>query len=122
MRSVHRGPSAKGLWAYEVPLDVVAEQLALHLLEVDVQRVGIGPVDVNLGKEREADTVAVGEGLDLLWRSRLLPTELIAREAEDHEPLRLKTLIERLELAVVRVRQTSFAGHVHDQSNLALEL
>ena len=59
--------------------------------------------------------VVVGEGTDLLRRPRLLSAELIAREGQDHEPTRLQLGVQRLELTIVRVRQTSPRRYVDDE-------
>ena len=61
-----------------------------------------------------------GKVLDLLVSSRLLPSELVAREGEDPQPgIFLRQLHQ---LAVVDVGLASPGGHVDDDQDLALVL
>ena len=61
-----------------------------------------------------------GKVLDLLVSSRLLPSELVAREGEDPE---LRIFLRQLhQLAVVDVGLASSGGHVDDDEDLALVL
>src|SRR5262249_25902934 len=84
-----------------------------------LSRTGLG---LELGEHREGDTVVpLAEGLDLLRRARLLPSELVAREAEHGESLARKVLLEALEACVLR-RESAFAHHVHDQRDRAAVL
>ena len=77
-------------------------------------------VDVDLREERERRAVPIARHrLDLLGCSRLLRTELVARERQDLEPTGREPLVERLQLLVVRGRQPSFGCDVHDERDLA---
>src|SRR5262245_50500850 len=99
----------------EVPVRHVA---ALGEEGVDRRLAGAG-LGLALGEEREADAVvALAERLDLLRRSRLLATELVAREAEDLEALPRELLVQLLESAVLR-REAALAGDVHHERDLA---
>ena len=104
----------------KVPLDVISQQLALALLELFTQRVRDDPDYVHLGEDREARTVAVRKRTYLLGTTRFLSAELVAREGEDDKPLWLQFGGERLQLAVVCVRQPSLGGHVDHEGHLAL--
>ena len=66
--------------------------------------------------------VLVGERSDLRCRAGLLSAELVARESQDHEATRAQALVERLQLAIVRVRQASLRRDVHHERDLALVL
>jgi len=77
-------------------------------------------VDVDLREERERRAVLIARNrLDLLGRSRLLRTELVARERQDLEPSGREPLVQQLQLLVVRGRQPSFGRHVHDERHFA---
>lgn len=52
--------------------------------------------------------------------TRLLLLELVRREADDRETLRLVSLVQRLELLVLG-RQAALRSDVDDQDDLALE-
>jgi len=77
--------------------------------------VRIRPVHVDLLKHRKRNSTLVEESANLLWRARLLASELVAREGKDNEAPRLELLVQRLKLGVVLLREPSFAGHIHDQ-------
>ena len=54
--------------------------------QVLVERVGIGPVDVDLGEDREGDVVVrLAERLDLGVTARLLLLELVGGKSQDLE-------------------------------------
>ena len=60
-------------------------------------------VDLELLVEREGHSVGQRTKLfDLLRRARLLPAELVARKAEDHEALVGVLLVQLLEAGVLR--------------------
>lgn len=66
-----------------------------------VERSFVGTVDVDLGKHREVDVVEVAGPLgDLLVRAGLLPTELIAGETKNGQPVDF--VIERTQTCVLR--------------------
>ena len=77
----------------EVPADVAGVPLGVgDVGELGVDRVPAGAVDLDLLEHRERHAVGRrAERLDLLGGARLLPAELVAREAEDAEPLRRRT-------------------------------
>ena len=66
--------------------------------------------------------VLVGERSDLRCRAGLLSAKLVAGESQDHEATRAQALVERLQLAIVRVRQASLRRDVHHERDLALIL
>jgi AcrR family transcriptional regulator len=84
-----------------------------------VERVRAWPVDLDLAEHRERDVV-VGraEVLDLRVGPRLLPLELVAREAEDLKAAVLVGAVERLKALILR-RQAALARHVDDEQHLA---
>jgi len=106
----------------EVPLDVIAEQLALLGLEVLKEWVRVWPVDIDLLEEREGHAILADEREDVLCRTGLLAPKLVAWEGEDHELLGTEAVIYRLQLLVVRVSQASFARYIHHEGDLALIL
>src|SRR5687767_12238066 len=76
-------------------------------------------VHVDLGEQRKRDVVRRGaEPLNLRLRARLLPAELIAREAEDHESLILVFAKQRLEPFVLP-SESALARDVHDEERLS---
>lgn len=107
----------------KIPLDASeAEQTGLLLLEVDVDGVGIVTVDVDLLENGEGDTVVeLAERRDLISRSGLLATKLVAREADDGESLILVLLVDLLE-ALVLGSEATLGGDVHNENDLALKL
>jgi hypothetical protein len=102
----------------EVPGDVGAVALAwLGVLQDLVEGSGAVAVDLDLGEHREVDVVLrLHELEDLLRGSGLLLAELVARETEDREAL--VVVVERTQTCVLG-RETSIAGDVDDQADLA---
>src|SRR5262245_55582617 len=95
----------------EVPLDV-AGAVGLRLLarEPGVERRAIGAVHLDLREHREGDAVArLAERLDLGLGPRLLPPELVAREAEHGEAVAQVLVVDLLEALVVR-REPALRG------------
>mmetsp|Transcript_25433 Transcript_25433/g.59335 ORF Transcript_25433/g.59335 Transcript_25433/m.59335 type:complete len:316 (-) Transcript_25433:4-951(-) len=107
----------------EVPLDVRRQSHQLRLLRLQdaIHRVRVVSVDVDFCEHRKGDAVPVGGRPDFGGPPRLLPAELVARKSQHLEPPRRKTLVERLQLTVVRVCQPSCRRNVHDQAHLAFE-
>jgi hypothetical protein len=106
----------------EVPGDLGAVAVAgLRLgLEPLVERCGAVTVDVDLVEHRERDAeLRRGEFEDLGVRSGFLPTELVAREAEDGNIV--VVVMERTQTCVLR-REASSARDVDDQTELVPEL
>ena len=59
-----------------------------RVLQVIEDRVGVGAVHVDLGEQREGDSVlGLGKAFDLAVGTGLLSTKLITREASDDEAL-----------------------------------
>jgi len=102
----------------EVPLDEVAHQTTLLLLQELPKRVGSLPVHLDLGKHVKLGPVVQGKLLDLLVSSRLLRAELVAGETKDGQP-RAVLLVKLRQLGVVHGSQTSLGRHVHDQHRAA---
>src|SRR6185312_4228838 len=103
----------------EVPFDAAAEQAGLLVLQISVERVRIGPVDVDLGEHREADAVIyLAELADLVLAARLLVAKLVAREAEHGEALGVKLFVELLQPLILR-REPAFARGVDDEQHLS---
>src|SRR4029434_4831840 len=73
----------------EIPLDRLGPQKSrLLLLEKAIERGRVVAVDIDLGEHGEGHAVVhLAEALDLLLAAGLLRAELVAREAEDLEPL-----------------------------------
>ena len=102
-----------------LPIDVLAEvpvgRLAAAREEGVDRRLSRPGLGLELREHREADTVVpLAEGLDLLRGTRLLTTELVAREAEHREALACELLVDVLEAGILR-REPALARHVHDQ-------
>jgi len=105
----------------EVPLDVLQPQQARFLLlEPRIEGVGLLAVDLALGHDGEADRIVEGaEAGYLLCISRLLMAELIAGEAQDHQPTWTQFAIKRLQSGVLGGKAAA-AGDVDHQHDLAL--
>jgi hypothetical protein len=114
----HDVPLAVDEELLEVPGDVGAVALAwLGVLQDLVEGSGAVAVDLDLGEHREVDVVLrLHELEDLLRGSGLLLAELVARETEDREAL--VVVVERTQTCVLG-RETSIAGDVDDQADLA---
>src|SRR5699024_234833 len=104
----------------EVPLHVAGLAVGVGGFgQLGVQRVSVLAVDVDLGRQRARDPVlAAGGLLDLLLVARLLPHELVGREAEDEEPAVAVLVGEFLQPLVLR-GQAALAGHVDHQDRVA---
>ena len=88
-------------------------------LEPLVQLGSVVAVHVDLGEHREIDVVVVGdEGTDFFGGAGLLP-ELVAREAEDADPV--VVMMKRTQTCVLR-RDTSSGGDVDDETGLIGEV
>src|SRR4051812_9764609 len=107
----------------EVPLDRLdAEQARGFRRQPLVQRVRVAAVDVDLGHHREAHAVvALAELADLRIAARILRAELVAGEADHHQPAVLVGLVQLLQPAELR-REAASAGGVDDQQHLACVL
>ncbi len=105
----------------EVPLDGLGpEQSRLFLLQVLVERRGIGAIDVDLRKQRECHAVVdLAKRLDLFCVAGFLCTELIAGKSKHLESPRVQFLMQRFETFVLR-RKSAFAGRVDDQQHFVL--
>src|SRR5687767_12569727 len=88
----------------EVPLHPTGLATAVgHLRELDVERMPVATVDLDLLHEREGDAVRHrAERLDVLTAARLLARKLVAGESEHREAARPVLALERLELLVLR--------------------
>ena len=108
----------------EVPLHhLQAQQTGLLLLEPGEEGVGVVAVDLGLLHDGEANAIVkLAEALDLVVGTGLLGTELVAREAEDLEVLRvlcLDALVDLLQTFVLRGEAT-LGGGVDDEDYFAL--
>ena len=105
----------------EVPGDIRALALTGLLgLEPLVQLGSVVAVHVDLGEHREIDVVVVGdEGTDFFGGARLLLAELVAREAEDTDPV--VVMMKRTQTCVLR-REASSGGDVDDEAGLIGEV
>jgi hypothetical protein len=105
----------------EVPGDIRALGLAGLLgLEPLVQLGSVVAVHVDLGEHREIDVVVVGdEGTDFFGGAGLLLAELVAREAEDADPV--VVMMKRTQTCVLR-RDASSGGDVDDETGLIGEV
>ena len=105
----------------KVPGDVRALALTGLLgLEPLVQLGSVVAVHVDLGEHREIDVVVVGdEGTDFFGGARLLLAELVAREAEDTDPV--VVMMKRTQTCVLR-RDASSGSDVDDEAGLIGEV
>ena len=105
----------------KVPGDIRALALTGLLgLEPLVQLGSVVAVHVDLGEHREIDVVVVGdEGTDFFGGAGLLLAELVAREAEDADPV--VVMMKRTQTCVLR-RDASSGGNVDDETGLIGEL
>ena len=95
------------------------ERAGLLVLEPHVERMGVVAVDVDLGEHRERDAVVLlAERADLLLGAGLLVAELVAREAEHHQPLVGVVVVQLLQALVLR-RQAALAGGVDHEDDVA---
>lgn len=108
----------------KVPLDPLQpQQTGFLILEPLVQGASLVTVDVNLGHDGKGDAIIdLAELLDFVVGARLLPTELVAREAQDDKVVRV-LLAHRLPQflqAGVLGGKTALGGCVDDEDDLAL--
>eukprot|EP01139_Manchomonas_bermudensis_P024738 Amastigsp_a843318_215.p1 type:complete len:383 gc:universal Amastigsp_a843318_215:231-1379(+) len=101
----------------EVPLDASAESPFQLGLEPDVKGVGPAAVDLDLLEHVERDAEASNKVADVVSGTGLLLAELIARESENRQTLRLESGIQRLKLCVIPLGQPSEARHVDDDDD-----
>lgn len=116
----------------KVPLNVSSaeggeEGAAAVALELLVERVRVGAVDIDLGHEHERRLHTVVGGrkrLDLGIAAGLLATELVAREAEDDKAVVLEVIREGDKFGIVFGGQASFRCQVnhHDCGRLSVSL
>ena len=84
-----------------------------------VERIRIAALDRDLGEDREVHTIGQpAEILDLGIRARLLPGEIVGREAEHDQAAIAIVAVERLEPVILR-RQPAFGRDIDDQKHLA---
>ena len=101
------------------PFVLFLRSLALKVFE---NRVGVGAIHVNLGHQREGDTVVEAAELgDLLIAARLLVRELVARETDDDKSLVFVLLVKCLQ-TIVLWRETALGSGVHNHQDLAFIL
>src|SRR5580692_3068351 len=107
----------------EVPLDCLkSDETRSRLLQIAVQRVGIGAIDFDLGKHREADPIGQrAELLDLCLVARFLMAKLVAWKSQDLQTTLVILAVQRLEPGVLRGK-AAFAGDVYDQQWVAAVL
>src|SRR5690606_20980509 len=92
------------------------------LLEVGPEWVGATAVDLDLVEHRKAHRKAGGaEGGDLGRAARLLPAELVAGKAHDHEAAIL-VVVPELFQPVILAGVAALAGGVDRQDHLAAEI
>ncbi len=87
-----------------------------------VERVRLRPDHVDLVGQREVDVeAAFAELLDGVGGARLLPAEIVAGHAQDHQPLGLVLVVERLQPGILG-REAALRGGIDHQHHLAAEL
>ncbi len=80
------------------------------LFEESKERVSIGTVYIDLLEERKSHAVVeVAEGCDVFRGAGFLRAELVAREAEDSQALRLELLVELLQASYCGVNPQRLA-------------
>src|SRR5579863_2212805 len=88
------------------------------MLEIPIQRMCAGAIDLDLGEQRKGHGVIAGAELqNLRLIARLLMPELIAGKAEHTEAARIEFLMQRLEARILG-RIAALTGHVDDQERL----
>jgi len=104
----------------EVPLDVTfATGLLLKVLP---HRVGLRAVDINLLHHLALELVlGLDETADLPGVPRFLSTKLVAREAQDLEPLAVQAIVHVGKLLVVTVGVPTRGSHVGHENDLPVE-
>ena len=79
-------------------------------------------VDIALGHDGEGDRIVEGaEAGDLVRIPRLLIAELVAGEAQNHQPLGAELPIERFQPFILGSK-TAATGHIDHQHHLARQL
>ncbi len=103
----------------EVPGDVARSAVGIGCRrQLLINGMTVVPVHVDLLEEREAHPIRGGaELLDLLWCSRLLSHELVAREANNGESTVGVGLLQALQSLVLR-SQAALGCHVDDEERL----
>ncbi|MNT16723.1 hypothetical protein D3C72_1518390 [compost metagenome] len=97
-----------------------ADRLRLRGGQLLVQRVGVFTGHADLGEHREAHVVGqLAELLDLRLAARLLAEEVVGREAQHFQALRVLLRVQRLQAFVLR-GQAALGRHVDQQQYLAL--
>src|SRR5206468_424750 len=87
----------------EIPFDRRTEQPRFLMLQVVEQRMRMAAIDIDLGEHRKRHVIlALAERLDLFGVARLLPPELVAREAEHRKAAWRKFALQLLHALVLR--------------------
>ncbi len=107
----------------EIPCDILLAFRSMVLcLQKFVESACPLPIDIDLGKDRKRDVVIrFDEFQDFSVAAWLLTTELIAWKSQNRESLVLLFFVEGTQTCVLRC-QSSTAGNVHHQADLALEI
>ena len=101
------------------PVVSLGRSLGFQILE---DGLGIIAVDIGLCHQREGNAmVDAAEFGDLLIGAGLLAGKLVAREADDHQPLVLVLLIEGLQTVVLR-SEAALGSGVDNHEDFAFEL
>jgi hypothetical protein len=110
----------------KIPLHALhSQQSRLLVLQPLKRRIRLIPIHINFAEHRETDAVVdLAERLDLVVGARVLPTELIAREADDFKVIRVRGLevfVEFLEAGELG-REAAFGGCVDDEDDFVLKV
>lgn len=87
-----------------------------------IHRSCLRTINIDLPHHIELDTVAISKCTDLLRRTWLLATKLVARKRKNFQPLGFQLFVELNELLVILGGFTSFASDVCDQRHLPIQL
>lgn len=102
----------------EVPADVLLILSIAEFLQVAVEGVGVGAIDIDLGKHRKGHAIfAFGEFLDPGFIPRLLVAKLIAGECQDGKPLIFILLPQLFQLSQL-VCEASLTGGIDNEQDL----
>lgn len=98
----------------EVPLDLLDERPFRFGLQIFPQWMSLVAVDVDLLVHVEGHVVFLDEVKDVLWIVKFLVHEVARGEREDSQTFALVFLVQGLELLVIGIGQTAFAGYVYN--------
>lgn len=106
----------------EIPFDSVGEEATCLRFKILENGICFTAVHLNLVHDGEGDTIVeLAGGFGITARARFLTSKLIAREAENHQPLVFVLLVELFEFGKLGGEST-FASRVDDEQHLAFVL